>query len=367
MKKRILATILSALMILSLAACSGTSTDADNNGGGDNDRDNRSSSQDDPQSDNLPDDLSVVNTRGNTNSNISVIGVVARQGDWIYFSTEDAIYKAKTDGTEKQQIVNRYGYWLNVVGDWIYYRSSDSDTGYAMSLFKARTDGTEEQRLDSSTNNAYVNVVGDWIYYANNEGLYRIRTNGAEREHLYESGNYGCINVEGDWIYFNHNGSVRGAVQAIYKVKTDGTDAQEIHRSGPVKMVVEGDWIYFGNYYGWQKIRTDGTDLQRLDYGSTLIADGWMYFIDSENDNGLHRIKVDGTDRQLIYADTITDGIQGVWDDLLVFSTRSEVITDGDRSLLNIYLYSIKPDGTDKQLLMQSERELQEWQIEYYS
>ena len=65
MKKRILAIILSALMILSLTACGGTSTDVPD-GGGNNDRDNRSSSQENSGALSGTYEGSMENIKGNT-------------------------------------------------------------------------------------------------------------------------------------------------------------------------------------------------------------------------------------------------------------------------------------------------------------
>ena len=44
---------------------------------------------------------------GNTISNSVNLGLLAQQGDWIYYINEshnDALYKLRTDGTEKQRI-----------------------------------------------------------------------------------------------------------------------------------------------------------------------------------------------------------------------------------------------------------------------
>lgn len=55
-------------------------------------------------------DDSIVNHRGNSTGNIVNTGLVAHQGDWIYYvnpspsDDDDKLYKIRTDGTQRQVV-----------------------------------------------------------------------------------------------------------------------------------------------------------------------------------------------------------------------------------------------------------------------
>jgi len=52
-------------------------------------------------------DNTTINTKGNTSGNINNGGMVAQQGDWLYYyndRSDGGCFKMKTDGTEKTEI-----------------------------------------------------------------------------------------------------------------------------------------------------------------------------------------------------------------------------------------------------------------------
>jgi len=117
--------------------------------------------------------------RGNSPGNIINAGLAAKQGDWIYYRSNDdyRIYKIKTDGSGRTKLNDDESYNLNVVGEWIYY----SNGGDGNRIYKIKTDGSGRTKVnnDSSLN---LNVVGEWIYYANQgDGgrIYKIKTDGS--------------------------------------------------------------------------------------------------------------------------------------------------------------------------------------------
>jgi len=122
-----------------------------------------------------------VNQRGNSVGNIVSGGIVAQQGEWIYYCTYSdgrKLYKIRTDGTGRTKLNEDKSFFINVVGDWIYYcNSSDDDK-----LYKIRTDGTRKTKLNEDRSWS-INVVGEWIYYQNSfdgDKLYKIRTDGTD-------------------------------------------------------------------------------------------------------------------------------------------------------------------------------------------
>ena len=85
--------------------------------------------------------------RGNSVGNIANGGLVARQGDWIYYRNSSdgyKLYKVKTDGSGREKINDDSSWFINVVGDWIYYVNADD--GYK--LYKVKTDGSGRQVVE---------------------------------------------------------------------------------------------------------------------------------------------------------------------------------------------------------------------------
>lgn len=84
------------------------------------------------------------------------------EGDWIYYSNisqdnTDAIYKVKTDGTEKTKLADDSimssmdGKGFELYGDWLYYFSKNEQG----SLFRVKTDGSDSERLAEGRSYAF--------------------------------------------------------------------------------------------------------------------------------------------------------------------------------------------------------------------
>ena len=314
-------------------------------------------------------DTAKTNTYGNTSGNLVNIGYVAQQGDWIYFSclndygktakladNTTSLYKMRTDGTEKTEMLNNFpASEINVIGDWIYYRKNNL-------LYKIRTDGTDETSI-SSNKAAGIVVVSDWIYYSNlsDQGfLYKIHTDGKEDTKL----NNVCslnINVVGDWIYYLTSIYDNNQMYyAINKIRTDGTNETKIisgsgNRECYFGMTVVGDWIYYENVdigsgttfsadtaeTTLYKIRTDGTGGTELINDNTInlfnVNGDWIYCTDENNK--IYKIHVDGTGNTKIEADNF--GTINVLGDWIYYFNRSDSAS----------LYRIRTDGTQNQKL----------------
>ena len=335
-----------------------------------------------------------TNTYGNTSGNLANSSYVAQQGDWIYFGCLNdygktaelklaeldaakigSLYKMRTDGTEKTELVNGFkGSEINVIGDWIYYLKRISGENF---LYKIRTDGTDERSI-SSNKAAGINVVGDWIYYSNlsDKGyLYKMHTDGKDDTKLnnvYSSN----INVAGDWIYYLttigdriHDFGINN--NAIYKIRTDGTNETKIISSSGNSetysgMTVVGDWIYYSDvvidseainsadladpaFLAAQaatteetlyKIRTDGTG-GKEPISNTIdlfnVNGDWIYYTDKYRK--IYKIHSDGTGNTKIEADNL--GTINVLGDWIYYLNRSDSAS----------LYRIRTDGTQNQKL----------------
>jgi len=303
----------------------------------------------------------AVNTVGNTSGNLANGGLVAQQGDWIYYVSFDGknntLNKIKTDGKGKKTLLYGNIFYVSVVGDWIYYSCGYLDEGSG-SIGRVKTDGSKNQTLLNVTNyvsNREFNVVGDWIYYIYDESpgydrIMKMKTDGSAREELFstESSNIYTINVVGDWIYYSFYAGNYPYYTYIGKVKTDGSDnPQLVAQNTSTAFNVVGDWVYYSSYSSTQdidtlsKIKTDGTSHlniisdqingSKFGCGFNVVGDD-IYYCTA---NGLYKIKTDGSGKhKLAKGNFGFINIVGNWIYYVHYNNSDGV------------LYKIKIDGT---------------------
>jgi uncharacterized protein YkwD len=163
--------------------------------------------------------------------------------------------------------------------------------------------------------------------------------------------NDGYAAIQGDWIYYTNNDNwIPGIFSTdFYKMRTDGTKVTKLDQGLTIssEINIAGDWIYYRGWGGYlYKAKPDDSAATRLtDYSveHIQVVDDWIYF--SKRDIGgcaehnLYRIRIDGTDEQML-ADSEDDkrmfvNIAGDW---IYYSNAS----DGFK------LYKIRIDGTEK-------------------
>jgi len=247
----------------------------------------------------------VSQARGNSAGNIDNGGLVAQQGDWVYYqngSDGKKLYKIRTDGTGRTKLnEDYYSSYLNVLGEWIYYTYA-----FDSRIYKIRTDGTGRTKLNEDES-SYLNVQGEWIYYRNGSDerkLYKIRTDGTGRTKLNDDVSESFI-VLNEWIYYR-NDSSSSYTGMLYKIRTDGTGRTKLNDDVPSSLNVQGEWIYYRNHYDdgkLYKIRTDGTGRTKLNEGvshSLNVLGEWIYYYNGYDDGKLYKIRTDGSERQKV-------------------------------------------------------------------
>ena len=304
--------------------------------------------------------VKAINTVGNTTGNTLNRGLAATQGDWIYYS-DKGIYKEKFDGKNRTKICEDEAWFLNVVGQWIYF----VDISDAYSLYKVKIDGTQKTKMNSEITGG-LNVIGDWIYYIETQriqtssgledftNIWKMKTDGTNKIKIYDntktragyiigtlSNLYATPNVlyfnlhqyEGEdngiykmdtngikmsllngeccvytnygdnWIYYRQFGNFD-----IYKMKYDGSERIQLSKTKNIKIDANfsmneiGDWIYFCEN-GLYKMKTDGTGRVKIsedDSEQINVAGDWIYFVDKLNSDRLYKIKTDGSVRSRV-------------------------------------------------------------------
>lgn len=278
--------------------------------------------------------------QGNTNGNLSNVGLFAEVDGWIYYSNFDdhqTLYKIRSDFTGKAKLSDDPCRSIQVVDDWVYYASGP--------LFKVKTDGSQRQPVLSDVVGAFVLDQG-WVYYVNQSDgsrLYKATFEGQDRQKLDED-RCAMLNLSGDWLYFLN----RSDQSRIYRLKTDGTEKQLLsdHVS---HMLIAGDsagpasWVYYARgqgYDGLYKMRPDGAEPTLLVDAPILslnVSEPWLFFLyRADHDLHLGKIKSDGSERSTLKSGVISGWTNPVWllKDWVLFYHEVHKI------------HQIKPDGT---------------------
>jgi hypothetical protein len=275
--------------------------------------------------------------QGNTNGNIQNHGRATIKDGWIYYATDNAVHKMRTNRKKKTLLLSIYTHGINVIGEWVFING----------LIRFRTDGTGLTQITEPSGDI-IAVIGDWIYYKGYEpsGIFKIRTDGTEKTTIYQNNSSfpERVNISGDWIYFVE-GAMGSNYRSLFRMRTDGTGKQTL--SGQIyDLVVDDEWIYYtgATEGGIYKVHADGTDRGVKiinDMCSILNVSGkWIYFVD-DNNNFIYRMKTDGTERTQVNNEPI--------------DTYTGITVVGDwviyRGLNDNLLYKIRTDGTGKQFL----------------
>ncbi|MDR1563947.1 MAG: DUF5050 domain-containing protein [Oscillospiraceae bacterium] len=237
-----------------------------------------------------------LNTVGNISGNTSNIGIVAQQGEWLYFRNDkdnNCLYKIRRDGTGIQKLANDKNVsCINVLDEWVYYR--------CQSIYRVRTDGMGRQEL-TTDNSAYINVTDDgWIYYTNfnNWSISKMQHDGSSNQVVVRDKLCEGFNVSNGWIYAvdGSNLYTEGGKgdRHLYKLKTDGTEVTLLSDDIVGLINVVGDWVYYsaendGNRL--YKIKTDGSGKEKILDSSAhifIILGETVYYIDLENGSHIY-------------------------------------------------------------------------------
>jgi hypothetical protein len=233
--------------------------------------------------------------------NLNSGGQIAQSQGWIYYNPNNSYYKQsylfkmKTDGSEKQKLVDDNAMSINVSGDWIYYTVTDKQNNARQGIFKVKTDGTERTKISDATA-SQITVDGDWIFYVDSKadkktysmtyyqslGIKKIKTDGSHETKVYSGSVNDNLHVQKDWIYFT---LYVKHTSMLYKIRKDGTGLTKISGKNFESFIIANDWIYYANQKTLYKMSLTGKTNLKLytsdDYigqFSLFYHDGWIYF-----------------------------------------------------------------------------------------
>ena len=236
------------------------------------------------------------------------------------------------------------GFFVKMDDDLIFVGKSESMEGIFKRKISEPNATPEQISLYQGRN---LNVWKEWIYYINESdysGIYRMKSDGSDAQIVLDQ-SVGNLIVFGNWMYFlNHNEN-----QRIYKAKVDGTEITKVSETeGIFSFSLDGEWLVYANGQGQTmvKVRLDGSEEQIItSYSSTFLTthEGWIYYGDDNTKVALSRVKLDGTENQKLITN-FASHVHIYQDSIYYFDGVEDAIMRMDLDGSNITRISEKGD-----------------------
>jgi len=318
---------------------------------------------------------------GNSHSNLTNNGLLARHGDWDYFyinpssyytnvpsGMSGGIYKVRKDGTQSTKLLSvdkingrtAMAINLNVLGEWIYYTVTYMDfelSPHTEGIYKMKTDGTGQTKL-SSDDVTQIVVIGEWIYYCINDGFYKMKTDGTQKTKLFAENGSGRFHLANEQLYRLID--VDNQTLALIRKQTDGTTKAQIPLTTHIgTVVIDKEQIYglevsdINQPVSFYRMNMDGSekvilaDTPSRNLTSFYVQEETLYYEDNiMSDSSINKITGNGM-LQKIY--TVKNGfiqILGIVGQQIYFVYSAK---DTGDIMENCILYRINTDGTNLQ------------------
>lgn len=302
---------------------------------------------------------------GNSAGNILNGGLVAQQGDRIYFANSGdggKLYRASFDGSEKTKLAEDRAQYINAAGRYLYYVAMGEperhyselmdeefikevygpivqlnlDSGertvicidpaanlqlaggklyYQLAdsaepkIYRIETDGSDKRPLTAERADYFCAEDGGFYYRAIAERpqLYRAFLDGSGQALFYDGDAY-FMNLLGDSLYFVGDIIEAGAYlggRSLYRISTAGGAATKVGDVEPALLNCAGDWLYYSKAHSGElcRIRPDGSGNAVL---SSDPCGGIFVF-----EHGLYYVNID-EQCSLYYSDLDGGGLQKI-------------------------------------------------------
>ena len=166
-------------------------------------------------------------------------------GDYIYFVAKyenNAICRIKKDGTEFEKIYTSYCHELTYYDGWLYFCSDMGTDDYF--ICRMKPDGSNFTVLANCLE-WYMNIYEDKIFFCNcydGNSIYSMNTDGSDYKLVYKGDCYDLCIVDSK-LYFSADGDLRW----LYSINTDGTNEVLISDSYTRCTNYQNNKLYFIN------------------------------------------------------------------------------------------------------------------------
>lgn len=289
-----------------------------------------------------------ASARGNSAGNILNGGLVAMQGNHIYFSSPTdggKLYRAGLDGSGRVKLNDDTPRYINATGEYLYYVAmGEPETVYDElmgeeytrviygPIVRVNLDGGGRTVIGADPA-AYLQLVGGRLYYqiANTDEpkIYRIEADGSGKElltdHLAD-----FFNVEGDRLYY------RGVEEQprLYGAGIDGGGRAVIYDGDAYYMNLLEDNLYFAGDIYETEFYLGGRSLYRINVSGGAAskvgdiepaflncADGWLYYSKAHSGE-ICRVRPDGSSHTILSSDFC--GGLFIFDDWLYYINHND-------------------------------------------
>lgn len=219
--------------------------------------------------------------------------------DLIYYSDalqKDYLYSMKLDGSDIAPVIEKSVYACAIEGDDIYYSTIDG-------MFKSKLGDKESTKLQSK--GGYPDIKGDFIYYIDSQNsLYRVNKDGTNDEKLVDGIN-SCY-IGDDTIYYTQLTQKTegfGYELKLVSCKLDGSNEKEIKTLDNVAQALFSEGSLYCQLLkddgrvekGIYRVGLDGSDPERMNkaimWSWDYILGDWAYALQYSGDR--YRIKLD--------------------------------------------------------------------------
>ena len=226
-------------------------------------------------------------------------------------------------------------------GEWIYLSGSKS-------LIKINKETGQNIEVCKFEHNIYnINVVGDWIYYYSfADGIYKIRTDGTnEQEIVGLSDDCNLLFVEEGYIYY---GLSLYEEDQLYKMNIAENRTEKILAENVMGYIITENYIYYSMFEGGALFRTnkDGQDKTSipLDFLRGMdIKEDIVYYLNQYSQ--LYKTDINNVSAKTLLSEDISNfNVSGDW----IYYLQKTKTTKYD-------LCKMKTDGTEKMVLTSAE------------
>ena len=275
----------------------------------------------------------------NTIANSHNVGLVAKDGSWLYYVDVDddepaGIKKIKQNGKKSKNVADGYFYCLNVDDGYIYCIETD-EKEQKSNLVKMKTNGKKKETLASNIDEDVINVVDKWVYYYKNGNLYRVNKSGEDRTKVSER-DISYYHIDGKWMYYiySKSGTDYIAKKNLDKSKLADSNDEKIIKDSDAEfeaLYVKGKTIYYisskmnkdydyeSTLYKVDKKGENSEKIHKLGTGvkSINMQKDKIYYITTEDydEYEIKSIKYNGTEEETIKKDEYASNINvtGKW------------------------------------------------------
>ena len=179
---------------------------------------------------------------------------------YIHYDTDSAstLYRVKIDGSEQKQISKTPYFTCSTNGQYIYYNGIEGDHN----IYEYNTATGSQTQLYAG--NCWMPVrVDNEVYFMDCEDDYKlakVNLSTGDKTTLTED-RVDCFNIYGSYIYYQDN-----TTSYLNRVRTDGTDNEELFSGIYTKLNATSYYLYFTDFTTERTYRTSLQNPSTLEY-----------------------------------------------------------------------------------------------------